>query len=75
MLADVIFSTVLRGYDKRIVDTVVRDVRQAIDSDDRAAMAALRQRIRAGNPPVRLRGYDQGQVDDWLRDAELHLGR
>lgn len=73
MLADVIFSTVMRGYDRRVVDAVVRDVRVAIDACDRMAMAHLRQMIITGALPVRIRGYDQGQVDDWLREAEMYL--
>ncbi|MGI5176314.1 hypothetical protein ACQEVZ_08305 [Dactylosporangium sp. CA-152071] len=69
----VAFDVVLRGYDRRAVDALMRAVEAAAGDRDRIA-AAVRA---AGRLPVVLRGYSPVQVDAWLaasRTAEPEPG-
>jgi DivIVA domain-containing protein len=61
------FTVVLRGYDVKEVDALVRDVDEALASDDVVLRTSVGERLRRAAFRVSLRGYDRGQVDDYLR--------
>jgi DivIVA domain-containing protein len=56
------FTVSLRGYDRASVDALMRAVEAA--AGDPARIAAVVKE--AGTPMIALRGYDRGQVHEWL---------
>jgi DivIVA domain-containing protein len=70
------FTTVLRGYEKRQVDSVLGRVGEALTAGgDAAQRAAARATLRAAKFEVALRGYDRLEVDDavqsFLRQLDI----
>ena len=73
MTIDMDFTIALRGYDPAEVDAVVRRAHEALASDDPAVRASARAELARAALRVRLRGYDRGQVDEYLRHLEARL--
>jgi hypothetical protein len=70
------FTTVLRGYEKKQVDSVFGRVVEALaDGGDAAQRAAARDTLRAATFDIALRGYDRFEVDDavqsFLRQLDI----
>lgn len=70
------FTTVLRGYERRLVDSVLDRVVEALAAGgDAAQRAAARDSLRAVKFDVALRGYDRLEVDDavqsFLRQLDI----
>lgn len=63
------FTLVLRGYDVAEVETLLQRLREALASTDPARRAEMRRTLADPGLPVRFRGYDRVQVDDYLRRA------
>jgi len=68
------FDIALRGYDRVQVDALVVVVESALAAQDAAALSAARERLRAEQLAVALRGYDIQQVDEYLKRAAIELG-
>jgi DivIVA domain-containing protein len=63
------FTVVLRGYDMARVDALLERIRAASASTDGALRASVRGELNHRALPVRMRGYDRMEVDDYLRRA------
>jgi DivIVA domain-containing protein len=67
MTVEADFTMVMRGYDVAAVNAVVQRAREALASDDPGVRASAREELRQVAFPVRFRGYDRGQVDEYRR--------
>ncbi|WP_051415853.1 DivIVA domain-containing protein [Nocardiopsis sp. CNT312] len=65
------FDTVLRGYDRHTVDSLVRRALAALDGDRDTPVTA--DELRTPRIAVVLRGYDRTQVEDYLRELAAAL--
>jgi DivIVA domain-containing protein len=70
---DVDFTMVMRGYDIAAVNAVVQRAREAVASDDAGVHASIREELRQIAFPVRFRGYDREQVDEYFRRTATQL--
>ncbi len=66
MAEEVGFATVLRGYDRAQVDTMVERVRTGLDNPDPGVRGQLAELLRRPGFAIVLRGYDRRQVDAYL---------
>ena len=66
-------SVVLRGYRPAETDALLAAVGAGLGSDDDARRAEALRAITRTQLPVGFRGYDRGQVDDYLRRAKSAL--
>jgi hypothetical protein len=58
------FTTVLRGYERGQVESVLGRAAEALTADGRTQRAAARDALRAADFQIVLRGYDRSEVDD-----------
>jgi DivIVA domain-containing protein len=63
------FTVVLRGYDPGEVDALLGLIQTAASSTDPQFRASVRAELNQTSLPVRLRGYDRYEVDQYLRRA------
>jgi DivIVA domain-containing protein len=67
------FTVVLRGYDRRQVDALLRQATDALASSDARLRETTRQALAKPALRVQLRGYDREQVHLYLRQAAQEL--
>jgi DivIVA domain-containing protein len=70
---DVNFMVVLRGYDIKEVDALVRQVQPALKSQSVSLRAAAREALRSAAFRIRIRGYNREHVDAYLSQAAKEL--
>ena len=74
MTQPVTFKIVLRGYNVSEVDAAVGRIAEALSSDSPSLRASIAYDLSQITFPVGLRGYDRGQVDEYLDAARRQLG-
>lgn len=67
MALNVDFTVVLRGYDRAQVDALLRQVNEALASEDLARREAAADAVRDATFEVTWRGYHRQQVDHFIR--------
>jgi DivIVA domain-containing protein len=60
-------------YDRVDVDALLRKIMPAVESADRFVRSQALETLRNVGFPLRLRGYDRAQVDDYLDRARASL--
>ncbi|WFE44774.1 DivIVA domain-containing protein [Verrucosispora sp. WMMD1129] len=73
VVSEPVFDTALRGYEKRMVDDLVRRGLDALASGTAAQRQAVRAELDGRTLEVALRGYDMGQVDAYLERLSAAL--
>jgi hypothetical protein len=66
------FSVVLRGYDRPVVDQIIKQAQAAIAGGDQSQRESARQ-LMSARIPVVLRGYNRIEVDETLAVLSAQL--
>jgi DivIVA domain-containing protein len=61
-----LFTVILGGYDRSAVDAVIARLEDVQIWTDRTKRTALRRELNDIQFPIRLRGYDRAEVNDYL---------
>ncbi|HEY8473572.1 MAG TPA: DivIVA domain-containing protein [Natronosporangium sp.] len=67
------FTLVLRGYQPAAVDALVQQAAEALASGSENGRASARAALLRRDLPVRFRGYDRAQVDQYLNELAANL--
>jgi DivIVA domain-containing protein len=73
MVAEPPFTIVIRGYEIGVVGRLYAEVNRALATEEPDVRRATAELVKRAQLPVKFRGYDRRQVDEFLDDARQRL--
>lgn len=63
----------MRGYQQGAVNTLLQQAAEALASEEETQRASVRAALLSHDLPVRFRGYDRDEVDQYLSEMAASL--